>query len=74
MFPDPKDDSEPTLGQASQGSVVHRSFATFAPIGELFRPAAAAEGCVESNMDECLAEGMVAGTSLADLFWTCLKR
>ncbi len=60
-------DFEPAFSQAPKGDVVRSTFGTF-PLIKLYGPTAVAESGIKRKVDQCLAEGMIAGTSLSNPF------
>ena len=67
VFPDSMKDLEPAFSQAPKGNVVRSTLGTF-PLIKLYGPTAVAESGIKRKVDQCLAEGMIAGTSLSNPF------
>ena len=67
VLPDSVKDFEPSFSQAPKGDVVCSTLGTF-PLIKLYRPTAVTESGIKRKVDQCLAEGMIAGTSLSNSF------
>ena len=67
VLPDSVKDFEPAFSQAPKGNVVRSTLGTFSLI-KLYGPTAVAESGIKCKVEQCLAEGMIAGTSLSNPF------
>ena len=67
VFPDSMKDFEPAFSQAPKGDVVRSTLGTF-PLIKLYSPTTIAESGIKRKVNQCLAEGMVAGASLSNPF------